>query len=381
MNVGPCGIVCTICRYYGRGLCQGCVRGDLCPLERALLSPCPVLKCAAARKIPYCTRDCTDFPCALFERRFPRCWFHVASRRSGVTRLDEWEPAGLPMSATNSDMERPHWEGLRVFCLGPFRVYRGSEEIQADEWGRGRGPTQKIKAMFAYLLNCRKRGARKETLIDLLWPDETNYERANANFHPALHCLRRALEPDLRPGVASSYIRYDGQRYRLDPAKPYWVDVDVFETYCRRAGECDRGGDPDAAMLYWGMAIDLYGGDYMAGIHIDYTDNRVHDWCMPRRHRLRELYLTALLEMARYQRNVKEYGVAVKFAHKALDVEPAFEPAHQIAMQCLIEGGHSDGAIHQYRLCETELAWQEDRKPFQQTRLLYEQLIASSELQ
>lgn len=375
MNVGPCGIVCTICRYYVRGLCQGCVRGDLCPPEKAVLSPCPVLRCAAAKSIPYCARDCANFPCALFEHRFPRCWFQVASRRPGVTLLDEWERTGAPLQASTPVTDHSREEGLRVFCLGPFRVYRGSEEVRDDEWGRGRGPTQKIKAMFAYLLSRKERGARRETLTDLLWPEQTDYDRAGANFHLALYCLRRALEPDLKAGADSSYIRYAGGRYRFEPTEHYWIDADVFETYCRRAQECSRRGDPEAAMLYWGMALDVYGGDYMAEIDVQYTQDRTHDWCMPRRHRLRELYLTGLLEMARYHRNTEEYGACVKYARQALDAEPTFEPAHRIAMQCMIEGGQPDTAIHQYRMCETELAQYENRMPSEQTRLLYEQVM------
>ncbi|MFQ5855177.1 MAG: BTAD domain-containing putative transcriptional regulator [Anaerolineae bacterium] len=282
------------------------------------------------------------------------------------------------MPVTPSNTERAPEEGLRVFCLGSFRVYRGSEEIREDDWGRGRGPTQKIKAMFAYLLSQEKRGVRRETLTDFLWPEQIDYDRAGASFHLALYCLRRALEPDLKSGADSSYIRYTRGRYRFDPAEPYWIDVDVFENYCRRAQDCDRGGDPEAAMVYWGMALDVYGGDYMAGIDVAYTHNRIYDWCMPRRHRLRELYLTALLEMARYYRNTEEYGSCVRFARQAMEVEPALEPAHRIAMQCLVGGGQLESAIRQYRMCETELAQHENRTPSMQTRLLYEQLIENS---
>ncbi|MBS1253838.1 MAG: hypothetical protein MAG451_02891 [Anaerolineales bacterium] len=375
MSVGPCGIVCTICRYFIRGLCSGCMRGDVCSPERALLSPCPILQCAVARTIPYCARDCEDFPCALFEQRFPRCWYQATSRRPGVAQLDEWCSSDLPMQGITSESQQPGREGLRIFCLGPFRVYLGSEEITDDDWGQGKGPTHKIKAMFAYLLCQKGRGARKETLIDLLWPEQVDYDQASARFHQALHYLRRALEPDLTSRAASSYIRYERGRYCFDPLKPYWIDADVFESYCRRARECSRYGDPEAAMLYWDMALDVYGGDFMADIPIDYTQNRLHDWCLPRRHRLGELYLAALLEIARYHRNIHEYGSGVRYARAALDVEPASEPAHRLAIQCLIENGQLDSAIHQYRVCEAELVQYENRTPSEETRFLYEQLV------
>lgn len=371
MTIGPCGIACTLCRFYVRGLCEGCVRGDLCPPERAAQSSCPILRCAAARNIPYCARDCSNFPCAHFERRFPRCWSDVTARHH-----DEQVPAAY--DATVPAAEPTTQRGLRIRCLGTFRVYRDGTEIQDDEWGQGRGPTLKIKALLAYLVAQGERGARKETLIDLLWPEQTDYERTGASFHLALHCLRRALEPNLRAGAPSTYVRFEDERYRFIPEAPCWVDANAFETYCRRAREAKQRDDTETAMFFWGMALDVYGGEYMAGIPVAYTQDHVNDWCVPRRRRLRELYLTALLEMARYHRESGEYTLCVEYARETLDVDPAFEPAHRLAMQCLIAGGQPESAVHQYRICTADLEQYENRPPSKQTRQLYEQLVEPS---
>jgi DNA-binding SARP family transcriptional activator len=296
-----------------------------------------------------------------------------------LTLPDGGGPAGPLPSLTASDIEPPGRAGLRVFCLGTFRVYRGLEEIREDEWGRGKGPTLKIKALLAYLLSRRRRGARKETLIDLLWPEQRDYAQAGACFHLALHHLRRALEPGLKAGAASSYIRYRRERYRFDPQEPCWIDDDVFEAYCRRAQAQARNGDPEVAMIDWAMALDLYGGEYMAGICTDYTENPLYDWCIARRRYLRELFLTALLAMAGYHYHTGAYGLGVKYAREALAVEPALERAHRLAMRCLIEDGRPDEAMHQYHTCRSELAYYEGRKPVKETKLLFEQLLRESQ--
>ena len=379
MNIGPCGTLCTTCRYFARGFCDGCVRGDLCPLEQSQGSPCSILRCAAARKIPYCAHDCPDFPCALTEAHFPRCRSWVTLKYVNLTLPDGGGSAGPLPPLTTSDIEPPGRAGLRVFCLGTFRVYRGLEEIQEDEWGRGKGPTLKIKALLAYLLSRKKRGARKETLIDLLWPEQRDCAQAGACFHLTLHHLRRALEPDLKPGAASSYIRYKRQRYRFEPQKPCWIDAEVFEAYCRRAQTQGRSGDPQAAMIDWAMVLDLYGGDYMAGISIDYTENPLHDWCIARRRYLRELHLTGLLVLGSYHYHTGAYDLGLKYAREALAVEPALERAHRLAMRCLIEDGRPDEAVHQYHECRGELAYYEGRMPAKETKLLYEQLLRESE--
>jgi DNA-binding SARP family transcriptional activator len=301
----------------------------------------------------------------------------VSPEYVNVTLPDGGGSGGPLPPLTTSDIEQHDRAGLRVFCLGTFRVYRGSQEIPEAEWGRGKGPTH--KALFAYLLSRKKRGARKETLMDLLWPEQTDLTQAGACFHLALHHLRRALEPDLKPGAASSYIRYRRKRYRFDPQKPRWIDADVFEAYCRRAQAQGRNGDQEAAMIDWAMALDLYGGDYMAGICTDYTENTLYDWCIARRRCLRELCLMGLLAMASYHHHTGAYALGLKYALEALVVEPALERAHRLAMQCLMEDGQPDHAIQQYHTCRGELAYYESRKPVKETRLLYEHLLVESE--
>jgi two-component SAPR family response regulator len=294
-----------------------------------------------------------------------------------VVLPDEGGSAGPLPPLTTSDIEQPDQAGLRVFCLGTFRVYRGLEEIREAEGGRAKGPTLKIKALSAYLLSRKRRGARKDTLIDLLWPEQRNYARSSACFHLALHHVRRALEPDLKSGTAASYIRYLGGRYRFDPQKPCWIDADVFEAYCRRAQAQGRSGDPEAAMVDWAMATDLYGGDYMAGISRKYTEDPLYDWCLARRRYLREFYCTGLLALASYHHHTGAYGLGTKYAREALAVEPALERAHRLVMRCLIEDGQPDQAIHQYRICRADLADYEVREPSKETNLLYEQLLES----
>ena len=377
MNMGPCGIACTVCRYYNRGLCEGCVRGNLCPPAKALLSSCSVLRCAAARKISFCNRDCREFPCVLFKHNLLHCWSPVASSQTKIAPLNNKVLTGYPTSFRPVNTRKSDETGLRIFCLGSFRVYQDSEEVKDSEWGQGKGPTQKIKTMFAYLLSREKRGARKDTLINLLWPNQSDHDRASDTFHLTLHYLRRALEPDLKSITDSSYIHYKRGRYRFDPLKPYWIDAEVFESYCRQAESYDRHGDLENAMLYWNRATEVYGGNYMASIQPNFTEDRNRDWCLPQRQYLRELYLNALLEMAHFHCNNMETGFCLKYAYQILEVDPCFEEVHRLAIQCLIKSNQFDSALRQYRTCESTLVHYENRAPSEQTRRLYRELTRS----
>ncbi len=294
MNIGACGLLCILCRNFVNGQCEGCVRGDMCSAQMAVSSPCAVLRCAAARRIAYCSHDCSEFPCALIQAHPPYCWLSPQPPHPCANPL----AARWPGYHSKTGGDQLDHDGLRVYCLGSFRVFRDGTEILDEDWGQSKGPTRKIKAMFAYLLFRGQHGARKETLMDLLWPEQNDCAKASDSFHQALHCLRLALEPDLAHGEASSYIAYQGGRYRLCPLKPVWIDVAAFEACCNNARQCFKAGAHEESMLHWAQALDLYRGDYLADIDVEYTENRECDWCLPKRVLLRRLYQTAMLQVA-----------------------------------------------------------------------------------
>jgi DNA-binding SARP family transcriptional activator len=264
---------------------------------------------------------------------------------------------------------------LRIVCLGEFRVFRGDVEVRDSDWGKGRGPTRKIKALFAFLLSRRAHGARKETIIDLLWPGQTDSKRANSSFHQALFYLRRALEPELESGSVSSYIRHRDERYYFAPQKPCWIDADVLVDCSERARSLEQSGDPGSAIECWARATELYGGRYMIGIDSKYTDSDYYDWCASACYRFEQLFLAATLTLARHHLDVGHHALAIAHAREALLVEPALEPAHQLLIRCLMEAGRLEHALGQYRVCEAELDFHHERVPSEQTRLLHEELI------
>ncbi|HUT01472.1 MAG TPA: DUF3795 domain-containing protein [Phycisphaerae bacterium] len=59
--IGACGLACKTCPLMKAGKCKGCASGkeaDAAMLEK---KPCPVLKCAAMKKIDYCGTGCKMF--------------------------------------------------------------------------------------------------------------------------------------------------------------------------------------------------------------------------------------------------------------------------------------------------------------------------------
>jgi len=59
--VAACGISCTVCPLMAAGKCKGCATGKMATEAQIEKKGCPVLKCAAMKKIDYCGTGCKMF--------------------------------------------------------------------------------------------------------------------------------------------------------------------------------------------------------------------------------------------------------------------------------------------------------------------------------
>jgi hypothetical protein len=72
-GTGACGINCLVCGLFRQGKCGLCAAGDdpgaqkkLAVQLKLLGGVCPILECAAARSIDYCSANCEIYPCRHF---------------------------------------------------------------------------------------------------------------------------------------------------------------------------------------------------------------------------------------------------------------------------------------------------------------------------
>jgi len=59
--IGACGLACNACPLMKAGKCTGCASGKDATPELLAKKPCPVLQCAAKKKIDYCGTGCKGF--------------------------------------------------------------------------------------------------------------------------------------------------------------------------------------------------------------------------------------------------------------------------------------------------------------------------------
>ncbi|SNY69888.1 AfsR/SARP family transcriptional regulator [Paractinoplanes atraurantiacus] len=157
---------------------------------------------------------------------------------------------------------------LRLRILGPLRVLRGGDEVDA-------GPRQQ-RCLLAVLLALHDRPVSLTELIGMLWGDDAPATAANV-VHKYIGALRRLLEPGLPARATGSRVLRDGNGYRLS-AGPGELDLIEFRALvaeARRESDLDRY--VEALALWHGPA----GGDLgdsaaatavFAGLHGEFLD-------------------------------------------------------------------------------------------------------------
>lgn len=247
---------------------------------------------------------------------------------------------------------------LRLISMGGFAVRRGQLSIPIHAFGRERG-----RALLAALL-CAGRPLHREEILEWFWP-VLPPERGLRAFHVTLYELRRALEPDLARGAASSVIVADGEAYRLQLApQDTWDAAEFLALAARALAETEP---TTRARLLEGAEAG-YGG-------VLFPEWPYAPWAETRRaevERMHRAVLTALAEdlvaAGRSQEAITRYG-------RLVELEPEREAWHRALMGLFAATGERALALRQFHACRALLRRELGIEPSAETRELYRQLL------
>ncbi len=143
-------------------------------------------------------------------------------------------------------------ESLRIEALGPLRVSVGGKEIPPEAWKRRRA-----LEIFAHLVSQRGRAIPRERLIDLYWP-ESDADAAHDSLRVTITAIRKAV---------GDVIKYEANAYRFAAPPQTTIDFEQFDLQIEEARQADAQGDRVKARRCYQAAADLYGGDFLDGMH------------------------------------------------------------------------------------------------------------------
>lgn len=185
----------------------------------------------------------------------------------------------------------------------------------------------------------------KDQLIEALWPEAMG-EQLDTTMRTAIYYLRQA--------IGKTCVVYVSGLYSLNLASVYgsdiWYDVTQFESCYKQAKQALAAEDDEAARVALIELVELYTGDYL--------QYRYHDWCLPRRQRLRLAYMDALEHLAQVAWRQEDWDESIEYWNALLSLDPYIEKAHYWIMRAYLKQEKREFALRQYHICRKYL--QED---------------------
>jgi DNA-binding SARP family transcriptional activator len=249
---------------------------------------------------------------------------------------------------------------LRVQTLGPFRVWRGEEEIVADAWQR-----EKARHLFQFFITHRSRLLDRDQIVEMMWPG-LDVETGRRDFKVALSTLRHVLEPNREPGTPSAYVARDGSRYGLRRGADVWIDAQRFEELVE-AGDEAFDQDPEAATVCYQEALSVYQDDYL-------QDCLYEDWCSEERERLLTLYLRTADRVVQAWVEREAWEKVIPACQAILERDDCWEQAYRSMMTAYAEMGYRVQALRTYQRCARTLQETLGIEPSRATKTIHESI-------
>jgi DNA-binding SARP family transcriptional activator/predicted ATPase len=248
---------------------------------------------------------------------------------------------------------------LALYLLGSPRIERDGVAIKLDR--------RKAMALLAYLA-ITERSHRRDSLVNLLWPDLGSAE-GRAALRRTLHALTSAL--------GSGRLAADRDEIGLMPGAGLWVDVLRFR---QSLAACAGHGHPasqtcPACVPLLAEAVSLFRGDLLTGFGLKDSLN-FDDWQLLQAEALRQELADALDRLVLWHSTQREFEPALAYARRRLALDPLDEAAHRQLMCLYTWSGRRSAALRQYEECLALLADQLGVPPQDATRQLYEEIQA-----
>ncbi len=252
---------------------------------------------------------------------------------------------------------------LEVRMFGAFQVLRDGEAVPDATWGR-----RKTRTLFKVLLSERGRVFTTDQLIERLYP-EGDPDKVLKNLRGRVSELRRALEPGLKRGADSRYVRAVEGGYCLSREAPCWIDVEAFSAGLEQANSLARTERWRAALEAYERALALYRGPVL-------VEDLYEDWSAPLRDRLGDARLDALERAAACHGELGQYRRGLEHLGKLLTEAPFREGAIRLCMRFHHYLGEHRRALEAYHAGVGALKDHLGGEPSPATRNLYLQIKA-----
>ena len=259
---------------------------------------------------------------------------------------------------------------LSISLLGPLRVILGGEPVTSFE-------SDKVRALLVFLAVESDRPHRREALVGLLWPEQTE-RSARHNLSQALFNLRRAIgdnDAAHTEGGGLPFLSVTHQTIQFNRSSDHSLDTTVFRALLDACEEHHHGQleTCDQCSGWLQDAVVLYQGDFFEGFSL-VGSPAFEEWAVLQREWAQRLALKALELLARCHEQQGELKQALQHTRRQLGLDPWREKAHRQLMRLLALIGRRSAALRQYQECKRVLAEELDVPPSEETTALYQRI-------
>ena len=223
--------------------------------------------------------------------------------------------------------------GLRIYSLGGFEVYLGSQRL--EQWH-----SRKVRFLLACIAS-RSRPVSADLGTEFLWGEDGL--SASGALQTALSHLRKQLRPE---GAAKNlnYILRNPLGLYLNPELPHWHDLQQLEQTLEQIQRQPAG--PEA---YGGLRQlrQLYRGPYLEGCY--------QDWADAQRNQLEARVLHAVQSCLPGLVQAGKPEELLETSLFATQIDPCLQEAHGTAMQAYLALGRPEQALRHYQWAEKVL--------------------------
>ncbi|MFC5699816.1 response regulator [Cohnella faecalis] len=239
-------------------------------------------------------------------------------------------------------------ERVIVHCAGSMNVIgRDGEPLP---WR-----TAKSRELFAYLVFKRGQPVRKETLLELLWPD-TDEKKGFTQMYTTIYRLRKTFD------AAGLSIRL------LNSGDGYWLRiedlaVDLLE-WEEAIAQLPALSAESADAYQW--QLDYYPGDYL--------DEHDYVWSEGERQRLRSLCYRQAVQLGRFWTS-QGFGKKAADTYERLQRQfPFAEEIYEALIELYANEGHYSLAQRQYELLSDMMRSEYDSEPSEEAKKIYSRI-------
>ncbi len=218
---------------------------------------------------------------------------------------------------------------LTLRLLGSFQASVGTTPIEDF-------PTDKVRALLAYLAVEFAHEHPRTHLATLLWGD-WDEKSAKANLRKSLFRLRKALGSSAENCLT---ITRTSVQFHAESAE---IDLYKFTQLSQSDDLADLS-----------RAVDLYGGDLLAGLEI-WDAPTFNEWLTVQREQLHQQFLQLLYQVGELHLAQEDYVAAQAVVTRQLALEAWREGAHRQLMRVYLGLGQRAEALAQYERCVAAL--------------------------